>query len=166
MGRWLARLKKHESPGTYPGEPRQPPEVYNREGSLGFQGYPPAPFQDFETAPANDPALGLADSDRCCWPHSPAMNTREISTFMVRLSRFNDKGLNFDEAEWLADELMRRDRDPSNDRRYCPECLHLQGRGLWRCGNYQRAGVGRDLPKDMIIAAQRCSGFVGYLQDS
>jgi hypothetical protein len=87
------------------------------------------------------------------------MNTREINTFIARGARFSDKGLNTDEAERLADALVKRDRDPGNDMRQCPECLHLQGDDPWRCGNFERAGVGRDLPKDMVIRAQRCPGF-------
>jgi hypothetical protein len=162
MSRWLARLKNQKGPDPHPREPRQLPEVDSRGCSLGFQGYTPAPFRNFEGAtaePANDAAPAMADPDRACWPHSTAMNTREIDTFIARVARFTDRGLTMDEAERVADVLVQRDRDPGDDMRHCPECLHLQGRGLWRCGNYQRAGVGRDLPREIVIRAQRCPGF-------
>lgn len=163
MGRWLARLKNQESPGIDPRKPRQPPRVDGRDGSLGFQGYPPASFQNFEGAPAepaNDPAPALADPDPSCWPHSTAMNSREISTFIARVSRFSDKGLNTDEAERLADALVKRDRDLGDSMHRCLECLHLQGYGPWRCGNFERAGVGRDLPREFLILGQRCPVFM------
>lgn len=162
MSGWLARLKNQKGHDPQAREPRQPQETDSREGSLGLLAYPPAPFQIFEVAtaePANDAAPAVADPDRACWPHSTAMNTREIDTFTARVARFTDRGLTMGEAERVADALVQLDRDPGDDMRHCPECLYLQGRGLWRCGNCKRAGVGRDLPREMVIRAQRCPGF-------
>ena len=111
---------------------------------------------------ANDPA---PDPDRWCWPHSTAMNTGEIDTFMVRLARLTDKGLMLDDAEKLAVKLVQRDRE-SDDRRLCLECLHVAGHGAtsWRCANWQLAGVAvraRDaaLPRDLVQILQQCDGF-------
>ena len=111
---------------------------------------------------ANDPA---ADPDRWAWPHSAAMNGAEIDTFTERLARFTDKGLNLDDAEALADKLVRRDRE-SDDRRVCLECVYLAGHGAGaiRCTNWQRAGVAvqaRDarLSGAQIHRLQRCDGF-------
>ena len=68
----------------------------------------------------------MPDPDRWAWPHSEAMNGREIDTFTARLARFTDKGLMLDDAEKLADKLVTRDRE-SDDRRLCLECVHLAG---------------------------------------
>lgn len=121
------------------------------------------PKQQFEAseAAANDTATTpSADPDRCCWPHSEAMNGREIDTFTARLARFTDKGLSLDDAERLADKLVIRDRE-GDDRRLCLECAHLHGAGRWRCGNWQRADVARDgLARDLVLTLQRCNGFI------
>ena len=118
------------------------------------------------TAPnpaANDPE---PDPDRWCWPHSTAMNGREINTFKARLSSFIGRGLDVAHAETLADKLVIRDRE-QDDRHACPECLHLGGYGAasWRCGNWAAAGVAiraRDaqLPDALVNLMQRCDGFV------
>jgi hypothetical protein len=110
---------------------------------------------------ANDPATPapVTDPDLWCWPHTHAMNTTEVDTFMARLARFTDKGLSHDEAERLADALVIRDREV-DDRRLCLECIHLQGFGRWRCGNWQAADVGRQgLARDLVRMLQRCGGF-------
>lgn len=76
---------------------------------------------DTTTTPSSDP-------DRWCWPHSEAMNGREIDTFTARLSRFTDKGLTLADAEQQADRLVIRDRE-GDDRHTCLECAHLHGAG-------------------------------------
>lgn len=103
------------------------------------------------------------DPDRWCWPHSTAMNTAEIDSFMARLARFTDRGLPAADGEGLADKLVIRDRQ-QDDRHSCFECTHLAGAGGWRCGNWQRAGVAiraRDaqLPTDFVSLLQRCDGY-------
>ena len=105
-----------------------------------------------------------AEADRSCWPHSSAMNSVEIGTFMARLARFTDKGMDYDQAEALADKLVQRDRE-GDDRRHCLECRHLQGAGRWRCGNWHRAGVARDgLARDLVLMLQRCDGYHPAMQ--
>ena len=112
------------------------------------------------------PSPALSENpDRWCWPHSSAMNGAEINTFTVRLHNFTDKGLSRDDGETLADKLVLRDRD-LDDRRICLECKHLAGHGagLWRCGNWQSAGIAsraRDaqLAADLVLQLQRCDGF-------
>lgn len=112
---------------------------------------------------ANDRELTVvvtvSDTDRWCWPHSPAMNNGEIDAFTPRLARFTDKGPSYNEAERLANALVIRDRD-GDDRRLCLECPLLQGFGRWRCGNWQAAGVARqELARDLVLTLQRCGGF-------
>ena len=87
------------------------------------------------------------------------MNTREIDTFMVRLARFTHKGLGLDDAEALADKLVKRDRE-ADDQRLCLECTHVAGYGPWRCNQWRRAGLGQPgIPADMVRQPQRCDGF-------
>ncbi len=109
------------------------------------------------------------DPDGRCWPNSSAMNGAEIDTFAARLHRFTDKGLAQNDGEALADKLVVRDRE-ADDRRFCLECRHLSGYGhsIWRCGNWQAAGVAihsRDaqLPRDLVVQLQRCDGFAAHL---
>ena len=157
---WLARLKRHKGPDTDPTEPTKP-------GFVGFVGTPDGHIQEItgSAEPAND---APADSDRWCWPHSVAMNGREIDTFAARLARFTDKGLDLDAGERLADRLVIRDRE-HDDRRLCLECLHLHGgAGGWRCGNWQQAGVAirsRDaqLSPEFVDLLQRCDGFAAAI---
>ena len=47
------------------------------------------------------------DTDRHCWPHSTAMNRAEIIDFTARILRFKGKGISADDAEKLADRLVR-----------------------------------------------------------
>ena len=161
--KWLARLKKEKAPDPQATKATKPPEWEHGAGFVGFVAYPPAPFQKTEVneAAANDTATTpSADPDRCCWPHSEAMNGREIDTFAARLERFTVKGVSLDDAERLADKLVIRDREGDN-RRLCLECAHLHGAGRWRCGNWQRADVARDgLACDLVLTLQRCNGFI------
>ena len=155
---WLARLKKIEvAPERDATEPTKP-------GFVGFVAPDMAPMPKTmgDSSAANDPA---ADPNRWCWPHSEAMNAREINTFTARLAKFTDKGLGLDYAEALADKLVRRDRD-SDDRRLCLECIHLSGQSgeAWDCRNWQRVGVvsrARDaqLSAALVMQLQRCDGF-------
>lgn len=165
--KWLDRLKNKKAPNPHAREPRQPPELGESEGFLGSLAYPPAPFQKFEAieAAANDTLTSSEDPDRWYWPHSESMNQREIDTLMARLERFTNKGVSHDEAERLADKLVLRDRE-ADDRRLCLECSYLHGAGRWRCGNWHRAGVAIHLkdahiPRDLVLALQRCPGFGG-----
>lgn len=104
------------------------------------------------------------DPERWCWPHSSAMNERELDTFTLRLETFTSKGLRLHEAEAQADVLVQRDRT-ADDRRLCVECIHLQGStGRRRCGNGVVAGIGlraadTQLPSDLTHQLQRCPGF-------
>ena len=158
---WLARLKKIDiAPGMDATET-------TKRVSVVFVAPGMAPMQKTgsETPAANDPAAAMPDPDRWCWPHSEAMNGREIDTFTARLARFTDKGVNLDDGEALADKLVTRDRE-SDDRRLCLECVHLAGHaaGAWGCRGWQRAGVAiksRDagLPSELVSKLQRCDGF-------
>lgn len=104
------------------------------------------------------------DPDWWCWPHSSAMNTLEIDTFIVRVEQFSRKGVSLAEAELLAERLVLRDRD-EDDRQLCLECPHLQGDvGRWRCANAQRAGMAvgtanAPLPAGLTQQLQRCPGL-------
>lgn len=101
------------------------------------------------------------DTDRWRVPHPVAWDSKEIDTFTARLERFTDKGVTHDEAERLADGLVNRDRE-GDDRRLCLECVHLQGRGRWRCANAAQADVAPEaLAPALVLMLQRCNGFLG-----
>lgn len=160
--KWLARLKNEEAPDPYATKATKPAQWKHKAGSVGFVAYPPAPFQKIEVseAAANDTAtLPSEDPDRCCWPHSEAMNGQEIDTFKARLARFTDKGGSLTDAERLADKLTIRDREGDN-RRLCLECAHLHGAGRWHCGNWQQAEIGGPAMQGaLVLMLQRCNGF-------
>jgi hypothetical protein len=103
-----------------------------------------------------------SNADRWCWPHSNAMNSVEIDTFIVRLSIFADKGLSLGDREALADRLVFRDRE-SDDRRACLECIHLTGRAKNQaCSNWEAAaGKTKDSPlsNEYVRKLQLCNGF-------
>ena len=158
---WLARLKKMDT------APERDATETTKRVSVVFVAPGIAPIQKTagDSPAANDPAAAMPDPDRWAWPHSEAMNGREIDTFTARLARFTDKGLMLDDAEKLADKLVTRDRE-SDDRRLCLECVHLAGHaaGAWGCRGWQRAGVAiksRDagLPSELVSKLQRCDGF-------
>lgn len=106
-------------------------------------------------------AAGMVlDVDRYCWPHTEAMNTAEIETFMARLHLFAGHCLDYTEAERLADELVARGRD-GDDRRLCLECLHLRSGGTsWTCNQRRRAGLAvSGVPTEVVKLLKRCDGF-------
>ncbi len=105
------------------------------------------------------------DPDRHCWPHTESMNTAEIDTFTARLHLFTRHGLDFTEAEGLADGLVVRDRQ-ADDLRLCMECSHMRrAGGLWRCGLWQRAGLAvAVVPSAVVKLLQRCEGFMEVMR--
>ena len=73
----------------------------------------------------------------------------EIARFARRADKFLSEGLDTDEAERLATQMLYRDRpDSGDDRRVCFECQHLRSNA--RC----RPGM---LPLRFVL--QRCDGF-------
>lgn len=162
--KWLARLKRENTPETHATKATKPPQGDSREGFVGFVASPSAPFQNFEapvTIPANDshrPLARLADPDRWCWPQSTAMNGSEIDTFTARLSRFTELGLGLSAGEAMADKLVIRDRE-GDDRRLCLECLHYGRSG--RCAAAMKGGLaGASMRLEPIpTALQRCGAF-------
>lgn len=95
--------------------------------------------------------------DRWTWPHSDAWSDGEIVRFTERQARFERQGLPTSEAEELAERLLLRDRDPSDDRRLCLECGHcIAG----RCANSRNAGFIRgNAVGDLAVALHRCPGY-------
>lgn len=167
MGKWLERLKDVDARATDAREPRQPYQVDEDAGFLGFQACPPAPFQRSDigervkAAAANNGSA--IDPDRWCWPHSAALTSAEIEVFFSRLAQFTDKGMSYVDAERLADSLVNRDRE-GDDRRMCLECSALSSNG--RCLVAARSGLsGADRRLEPVInVLQRCEGFrvVGF----
>jgi hypothetical protein len=95
----------------------------------------------------------------------------EIQTFsrrgsaMVRAARYTDDagqvhdGISYGQAEDCAQQLLYRDRDPSDDRRVCFECRHLDGRKCREYGRLQLAHVNR-YAEPVRHVLQRCDGFM------
>lgn len=50
----------------------------------------------------------------------------EVKRFMKREAVFSKEG--FKDSERLAEQMLNRDRDPSDNRRLCFECINLRGR--------------------------------------
>lgn len=100
------------------------------------------------------------DPDRHCWPHTEAMNTREIDLFMQRVDWFARRGVNPVKAERLADKLVQRDRD-GDDRSMCLECAGLVSKG--RCTPAQRGRIEgvHGLLEPVQHVLHRCEGFKG-----
>lgn len=164
MNRWLARLKNEKYGDVNATKPTKPELDCPGDGFVGSVACIPVTIKKIEGATSHAEAVNDAlavgiDPDRDCWPHSSAMNGREIDVFMARLTRFTDRGLSYDDAESVADKLVFRDRD-CDDRRCCLECTHLRKAALWRCSNCQRAGVAREgIPFELVMSLQHCPGF-------
>lgn len=103
--------------------------------------------------------------DRHCWPHTEAMNTREIDLFMRRVDWFTRRGVNPVKAERLGDKLVQRDRD-GDDRRMCLECAGLDSKG--RCTPAQRGRIEgvHGLLEPVQHVLHRCEGFTSKLLES
>lgn len=54
------------------------------------------------------------------------LSDREIEVFTKRVGAMVGFGLDEQEAEVLAERLLNRDRDPSDDRKVCFACDHLR----------------------------------------
>ncbi len=187
---WLARLKKTAiAPETDPPKPTKPgfggfggtPSASPQNSGVTVQAAnDPAHAQEFDREAFEERAAimehdgGLSrtgaealayegmtcDPDRYCWPHTQAMKAVEIDTFNERLHLFTRHGLNYSEAETLADGLVNRDRG-GDDRRLCLECQHLRGCGIsWTCNQWRRAGLAVSaVPVEVVKLVQRCDGF-------
>jgi hypothetical protein len=110
----------------------------------------------------------LEYSNSYCWPHSSAFNSVEVKLTLERL-RFLGNRLSEDDAERMADLLIKRDREML-DMTYCFECHHLEGfgSGPWRCNNAIEAEVNiskkiSSVPRDWPWMLMRCFGFRGLL---
>ena len=101
-------------------------------------------------------AAEILDPDRWCWPHSEAMNGAELETMTRRVAVFHRRGVRINEAEALADSLVKRDRD-LDDRRLCLECALLRP-GLV-CSVPTKAGAGKAV-SGLVRMPQRCPGFL------
>jgi hypothetical protein len=159
MSMWMERLRKLKAPADHPTKPMKP-------GSVGSVGCLPGTLQKFDgdSASANDPPAierqpdQVPDPDRWCWPNGEGMNTLEIAQYSARLARFADRGMTEDEAERVADLLMRRDRN-GDYRRMCIECSHLGASGRCLAAAVGRLpGVDRRL-EPVPIFLQRCEAF-------
>lgn len=98
------------------------------------------------------------DLDRHCWPHTEAMNTREIERFLQRVEWFTRRGVNPVKAERLADMLVKRDRD-SDDRHMCLECTGLDSKGRCTPAKHGHIEGVAGLLEPVTHVLHRCEGF-------
>ncbi len=92
-------------------------------------------------------------------PNGKAAND-PADIFTARLSLFTGRGLNTDDADDLAQRLMRRDLE-QDDRRVCLECRHMSGDvERRRCSQWRKLWIGdASMPADLVATLQRCAGF-------
>jgi hypothetical protein len=85
-----------------------------------------------------------------------AWTDADIARFLERRSRLLRWGWSEQDAEKLAERLVRRDRE-QDERVSCMDCAHYRP---GRCGNHRRAGIGTaDVGRDLVAMLQRCPGF-------
>lgn len=155
---WLALLKNQKAPEAHATKPTKPPQGVEKGGFVGFVAYPQGPFQKKEGeagAPAASQEPTLDDTRKV------GEVIQKATRHVVRVGRFVRLGLPAAEAEALADRLALRDRD-FDRRTACAECQNLHGRpGAWRCGNWQRAGIGAPAVPGVFVLTmlQHCPGF-------
>lgn len=88
--------------------------------------------------------------------HRDPWTEEDIARFSTRVLLFIRRGVSATDADDLAERMHLHDVQ-GDGRRLCLECRHLHGRG---CANSAAAGVGHDLPAELLTRPQRCSGFV------
>ena len=84
-----------------------------------------------------------------------AWTDADIVRFQSRRARLVRWGWSEDEAEKLAERLVRRDRE-GDGRRLCVECVHLRA---GRCRQAERAGIGGPEVGAMALVLQNCPAF-------
>jgi hypothetical protein len=170
----MGRLKSQDGPPPLARKPRKPQAEGGDEGFLGFLAYLPTRIEkNVGIEHVGDEALRQAVNDGegdgsgvvtvasqseedGCWPHSRALTTVEIHTFLDRMLAMAEKGLTVQDAEQLAERLLWRDRD-GDDRRICLECCQLQGRVRRHCGQKILQG---QLSAETVQMLQRCEKFI------
>ena len=78
----------------------------------------------------------------------------------IHRARLVARGLSDDQADELAERLVRRDLE-YDDRTLCAECIHFR-RGAKTCGNNRQAEMPRELG-ELAEMFQRCAGFSSSL---
>jgi hypothetical protein len=119
----------------------------------------------FEGKPAAPPLRGRphmpthVEADAA---HANRWTTEQIIALEARRDAIRRLGFNADNAdnaEDLAERLHLRDMT-ADHHITCMECSHLAGAvARWRCSNHAAAGVGRDLPAELVTTGQACSVF-------
>ena len=144
MGKWIARLKAkaaHPLP-----ECTDETDETLADGVVSVMSVPQG-----EGAANSSPAQPAPDLSAVAWTDG------DIARFLDRRARLLRWGWPEGEAEALAERLVRRDRERTDDRVSCADCGHYR---LGRCGNHRRAGLGLpDVGRDLATLLQRCPGF-------
>lgn len=155
MGRWAARYaEKLAAPpqgGTDKTDERGVLSVLAvapERGACEFQAVPMAASKPTESPAALDlAAVAWTDSD--------------IARFLDRRARLLRWGWAADDAEKLADRMVRRDRE-HDERVSCTDCRHYRP---GRCDNHERALLSSpELGRDFATQLQRCAGYSDSFQ--
>lgn len=140
MGKWAARLAEKTAAPPYAGTD----ETAKRGLSSVLAVTPEGGARDFHAAPEAPDLAAVAWTDA------------DIAAFLARRARLMRWGWAELDAERLAERMHLRDVQ-GDDRVLCVECQHLTGRaGAWGCGKHRAAGVGRELPGELVTLPQRC----------
>lgn len=100
---------------------------------------------------------GFAGSTEALDLASVAWTDADIARFIDRRARLMRWGWLEHEAEKLAERLVKRDREPDDDRVSCTDCRNYR---RTRCGNHRQAGLSApDVGRDLAAMLQRCPAF-------
>lgn len=143
MGKWIDRLQARTGHPPTGGTDETDETLAPGVLSVLAVGAERGPANSSPAEPGPDlPAVAWTDGD--------------IDRFMARRARLLRWGWAADDAEKLADRLVRRDRE-ADSRVSCTDCRHYRP---GTCGNHRRAGLhSRELGRDLAALLQRCPGF-------
>lgn len=151
MGKWAARLagKTAAPPSGVTAKTAKTPPLSVL--SVPAKGGDDVFFLPSPSASAEDARPKSLDLAAVAWTDA------DISAFLDRRARLMRWGWSEDEAEKLADRLVRRDREGDDDRVSCADCKHYRP---GRCGNHKVAGIeAPNVSRDLASLLQRCPGF-------
>ena len=147
MGKWAARLAEKAAAPIWVGT-----DTTDKRGVLAVLAVTPqGGTHDFQVALV--PAAGFPESIDLA---AEAWTGADIARFHDRRARLARWGWADNEAETLAERLVKRDRG-RDDRVSCIDCRH---RRPGRCGNHEAATLqSPEVGRDFAAMLQRCAGF-------
>lgn len=150
MGKWAARLAEKTTAPSYGGTDKT-----DKRGVLSVLAVTPeGGAENFRAVPI--PASEPAESPEALDLAAVAWTDNDMTRFLDRRARLLRWGWAAEDAEKLAERLVRRDRE-QDERVNCTDCRHYRP---GRCGNHRRAGLhAPEVGRDLAALLQRCPGF-------